>query len=157
MKMALKEAEKALSKGEVPIGCVIIKDGRVLSRGYNLRESVFDPTAHAEIIAIKKAAKKLKNWRLSGCAIYVTVEPCTMCAGAIVLSRIEKLVYAIPDEKAGAVRTLYQITSDPRLNHRVAEIIQGVCKDEATRMLKDFFKSLRGGKTKGVAEKIELF
>ncbi|MCX7831466.1 MAG: tRNA adenosine(34) deaminase TadA [Actinobacteria bacterium] len=143
MREALKEAEKAAKKGEVPIGAVIVKEGKVIGRGHNLRETKNDPTAHAEIIAIRQAAKKLKNWRLSGCTLYVTVEPCPMCAGAIVLSRIERVVYGAEDNKAGAVKSLYSLLSDERLNHRVSEIISGVEKERSTEILKDFFQKLR--------------
>lgn len=143
MKEAIKEALKAAKKGEVPIGAVIVKEGKVIGRGHNLRETKKDPTAHAEIMAIRQAAKKLKNWRLSGCTLYVTVEPCPMCAGAIVLSRIERVVYGTEDKKSGAVKSLYNLLTDVRLNHRVSEIISGVQKERSTEILKDFFKNLR--------------
>lgn len=144
MKEALKEARKAAEKGEVPIGAVIVKDGKIIGRGHNLRESTNDPTAHAEIIAIRKASKKLNNWRLSGCTLYVTVEPCIMCAGAIVLARIDKLVYGTDDPKAGAVKSLYKAVSDKRLNHRVKEVKSGVLKEECQELLRIFFSNLRG-------------
>lgn len=143
MKEAIKEAKRAAEKGEVPVGCVIVKDGRIIGKGHNLREKKFDPTAHAEIIAIRKAALKLKNWRLVGCTLYVTVEPCIMCAGAIVLSRIEKVVYAVEDEKSGAVRSLYSVLEDERLNHQVTEVVSGVCKEEVRALMKQFFRELR--------------
>jgi tRNA(adenine34) deaminase len=143
MREALAEARLAADKGEVPIGCVIVKDGEIVGRGHNLREASQDPTAHAEMIAIRDAASRLGAWRLTGCALYVTVEPCPMCAGAIVLARIDRLVYALPDEKAGAVRTLYGICSDPRLNHRVSDIVEGVLADEARALIQDFFRRLR--------------
>jgi len=143
MKLALSEAEKARDKGEVPIGAVIVTDGRVIARGHNLRESKNDPTAHAEIIAIRKAAKKLNSWRLINSTLYVTVEPCVMCIGAIVLARIPRLVFGCLDPKGGAVGSLYDISNDKRLNHRV-EVRSGVMAEEAQALLKDFFKRLRG-------------
>ncbi len=143
MKEALKEAEKAAQKGEVPIGAVIVKDGRIISRGHNLRESRQDPLAHAEMIAIYKAAKKLNNWRLTGCTLYVTVEPCPMCAGAILQSRIDRLVYGTEDPKAGAVKTLYRILEDERLNHQVKDIVSGVLAEDCASILSDFFAKLR--------------
>ena len=143
MREALAEARLAADKGEVPIGCVIVKDGEIVGRGHNLREASQDPTAHAEMIAIRDAASRLGAWRLTGCTLYVTVEPCPMCAGAIVLARIDRLVYALPDEKAGAVRTLYGICSDPRLNHRVSDIVEDVLADESRALIQDFFRRLR--------------
>lgn len=143
MKEAIKEAKKAAEKGEVPVGCVVVNQRKVIGRGHNLREGKNDPTAHAEIIAIKKAASRLKNWRLSGCTLYVTVEPCPMCAGAIVLSRIDRVVYAVEDEKAGAVKSLYTLLGDKRLNHQVAEVVDGICEEEVRGLIKRFFKILR--------------
>lgn len=140
--LALFEAEKARDKGEVPIGAVVVTDGRVIARGHNLRESKNDPTAHAEMIAIRKAAKKLNSWRLNKSTLYVTVEPCVMCIGAIVLARIPRLVYGCLDSKGGAVGSLYDISNDKRLNHRV-EVRSGVMDEEAQALLKDFFKKLR--------------
>ena len=144
--LALSEAEKARDKGEVPIGAVIVTDGRVIARGHNLRESKNDPTAHAEIIAIRKAAKKLNSWRLINSILYVTVEPCVMCIGAIVLARIPRLVFGCLDPKGGAVGSLYDISNDKRLNHMV-EVRSGVMAEEAQALLKDFFKRLRGKRT----------
>ena len=146
MMLALSEAEKARDKGEVPIGAVIVTDGRVIARGHNLRESKNDPTAHAEIIAIRKAAKKLNSWRLINSILYVTVEPCVMCIGAIVLARIPRLVFGCLDPKGGAVGSLYDISNDKRLNHMV-EVRSGVMAEEAQALLKDFFKRLRGKRT----------
>jgi len=143
MKEALKEAHKATKKNEVPVGAIVVKEGKIIGRGHNLRESLNDPTAHAEIIAIKRAARKLKNWRLNGCALYVTVEPCIMCAGAILLARLEKVVYGAKDPKSGAVSSLYEVLADQRLNHRVKEIIGGILEEECTTILREFFKSLR--------------
>jgi tRNA(adenine34) deaminase len=144
MRQALKEAQKAAAKNEVPIGAVVVKNGKIIGRGHNLRESLNDPTAHAEIIAIKKAAKKLKNWRLNGCTLYVTVEPCVMCAGAIILARLEGVVYGVKDPKAGAVASLYEVFDDKRLNHRVKRVEGGILKDECAAILKEFFNNLRG-------------
>ncbi len=146
MKLALSEAEKARDKGEVPIGAVIVTDGRVIARGHNLRESKNDPTAHAEMIAVRKAAKKLNSWRLTSSTLYVTVEPCVMCIGAIVLARVPRLVFGCLDPKGGAVGSLYDISNDKRLNHRV-EVRSGVMSEEAQALLKDFFKRLRGKRT----------
>lgn len=143
MKEALKEAKKAAQKGEVPVGAVIVKNGKIIARGHNLRESKQDPTMHAEIVAIKKAARKLENWRLAGCTLYVTVEPCPMCAGAIVQSRIGRVVYGARDPKAGAVASLYTILTDRRLNHQVSVITEGVLEEECSEILKSFFKRLR--------------
>ncbi|MEK6725918.1 MAG: tRNA adenosine(34) deaminase TadA [Deltaproteobacteria bacterium] len=146
MTLALSEAERASEKGEVPIGAVIVVDRRVVARGHNLRELNNDPTAHAEMIAIGKAAKKLKLWRLANSTLYVTVEPCVMCIGAIILARIPRLVFGCCDPKGGAVGSLYDISNDKRLNHRV-QVTSGVLADEAQALLKDFFKKLRGKKT----------
>ena len=146
MKLAIKEAKKARTKDEVPIGAVIVKDGKVISRGYNLRESKHNSLKHAEIIAIDKACKKLDNFRLEGCDLYVTVEPCLMCSGAIVQSRIRKVYFGAYDEKYGAVTSVanaFEIKS----NHRV-EFEQGVCKDECESLIKEFFKELRERKKK---------
>jgi len=142
MEIALKEAKKAGAKGEVPIGCVIVVDGKVIARGHNLRESKSDPSAHAEIIALRRAGKKLKTWRLDSAIVYVTCEPCPMCAGALVLARVKRVVYGCSDAKAGAVKTLYQIGKDKRLNHTF-ELSAGVKEKEAQELLSIFFKSLR--------------
>ena len=143
MKLALKEAEKAQAKNEVPIGCVVVVDGRVVARAHNLRESTCDPTAHAEILALRKAGKKLGDWRLEQATVYVTCEPCPMCAGALVWARVKRVVYGCSDPKAGAVNTLYQIGQDPRLNHRF-EVCSGVLEKECKEILKKFFKKKRG-------------
>lgn len=141
MKDAIKEAIKARQKEEVPIGAVIVKDGKVISRGYNLRESKQNSLKHAEIIAIDKACKKLKNFRLEDCDLYVTVEPCLMCAGAIVQSRIRKVYFGTCDEKYGAVTSVAN-AFDIKSNHKV-EFEQGVCKEECETLIKQFFKELR--------------
>jgi tRNA(adenine34) deaminase len=144
MREAIAEANKALAIEEVPIGCVIVHEpsGRIIGRGYNRRETDADPTAHAEILALREAARELGHWRLIDCALLVTLEPCPMCAGAIVNARVPKLIYGCDDPKAGAVRTLYQICEDPRLNHRV-EVVAGVLSDQCAQLLKDFFKAQR--------------
>lgn len=143
MQEAIKEAEKAFALGEVPVGAVVVRGGEIIGRGHNLREAHRDPTAHAEIIAIRQASRTLNNWRLTGCSLYVTVEPCPMCAGAIVLSRISTVVYGIDDPKAGAVRTLYRMLEDERLNHRVEEVISGVMAEKCRELMQEFFTRLR--------------
>jgi tRNA(adenine34) deaminase len=142
MGLALREAERAARHGDVPVGAVIARGGEVLAAAGNERELRRDPTAHAEIIAIRAAAEKLGGWRLTGCTIYVTIEPCPMCAGAIYMSRIERLVYGAVDEKAGAAGTLMDIVRDPRLNHQV-QVDSGLLATEAASLLKQFFASRR--------------
>jgi len=142
MRAALHEAEAALEKDEVPIGAVIVHNGRIIGRGHNQRESLRDPTAHAEILAITAAASAVGDWRLEGCTMYVTLEPCVMCAGAIVLARIPRLVFGARDPKAGACVSLYQVTEDPRLNHRVS-IAEGVLAEECGDLLRQFFAAQR--------------
>ena len=143
MRLAIEQASIAGRIGEVPIGAVIT-DGadNIVSRGYNLRESRNDPTAHAEIIAIRKAGEATGSWRLEDSTIYVTLEPCVMCIGAIILARINRLVFGARDPKAGAVFSVYEIGSDRRLNHTV-EVTEGVCAGECSALLKDFFSALR--------------
>ena len=143
MRWALLEADLAAQHGDVPVGCVIV-DGRgaLVARGRNRREVDQDPTAHAEMVALRLAAANRGHWRLSDCTLYVTLEPCPMCAGAIVNARVRRVVYGCPDPKAGATRTLMQIADDPRLNHR-AEIVEGVMADACAQRLKDFFAALR--------------
>lgn len=142
MSLALEQARMAGAEGEVPIGAVLVCDGQVVARGRNARETAADPTAHAEMLAIREAAAYLERWRLFGCTLYVTLEPCPMCAGAIVNARIDRLVYGASDPKAGYVGTLYDLSGDTRLNHHF-EVTAGVLEDECSRMLKDFFKELR--------------
>ena len=143
MEMALEEAETARQEDEVPIGAVIVSfEQGVIGRAHNQREQLTDPTAHAEMIAITQAAQALKSWRLDNCALYVTLEPCPMCAGAVVLARLPLLVYGAADPKAGACDTLYQITSDARLNHRV-QVVSGVLTDRCAAVLSDFFAEKR--------------
>jgi tRNA(adenine34) deaminase len=142
MAMALEEAAAAAAIGEVPIGAVVVCDGAVVSRAHNRREVDHDPTAHAEMLAIREASSKLGRWRLSDCTVYVTLEPCPMCAGAMHAARIGRLVYGAPDPKAGAVGTLYDLSSDERLNHRF-EYTPGVQAAEAAALLRSFFTVLR--------------
>ncbi len=143
MELALREAERAFEQDEVPVGAVVVKDGLVIGKGYNQNEQLKDPTAHAEIIAITAAANALGDKRLEGCTLYVTLEPCAMCAGAIVLARIPVLVFGAYDAKAGACGTLMNIVEDRRLNHRV-HVIPGVLDDKAMELLKGFFGAIRG-------------
>ena len=142
MKTALSEAALAAAEGEVPVGAVIVKDGEILARAHNLTETLNDPTAHAEVLAIREAASKLGWARLTGCTMYVTVEPCAMCAGAIVWARIEELVIGTMDPKAGACGSLMDIPEDERLNHRV-NIRRGMLADECAGVMKDFFAQRR--------------
>ncbi len=144
MKEAVAEARGALAMDEVPVGCVILHlpTDRIIGRGHNRRETDGDPTAHAEMIALREAATALGHWRLSECAMAVTLEPCPMCAGAIVNARIARLIYGCDDPKAGAIRTLYQICDDPRLNHQ-AQITGGVMAEECAKLLREFFQQQR--------------
>jgi tRNA(adenine34) deaminase len=143
MRLALGEARRAPATGDVPVGAVVVDaDGAVLGRGRNAREAVGDPTAHAEILALREAAARLGSWRLDGCTLVVTLEPCTMCAGALVLARVARLVYAAVDEKAGAVGSLWDVVRDRRLNHR-PEVVAGVLAVEAAEELRSFFRSHR--------------
>ncbi len=142
MKEALKEAEKALKKKEVPVGAVVVYQNKIIGRGHNQTETLKDATAHAEILAIGAASNFLNSWRLNDASIYVTVEPCIMCAGAIILSRLDRLIFGTPDPKAGACGSLYNLPQDIRLNHQV-EIISGVLEDQCKSILKAFFEKLR--------------
>lgn len=146
MQLAFEEAKKAAAMGEVPVGAVIVKDGEVIAAGHNLTESAKDPTAHAEIIAIRAAAAKLGGWRLPGCQMYVTTEPCSMCAGAIVWARIEKLYIGTMDPKSGACGSVFNIPQEAKLNHFV-EIETGIMQAECSQLMKDFFKKLRKEKS----------
>ncbi len=142
MQYALKEARKAYEKAEAPIGAIIVKDGKIISRAHNLRESKIDATAHAEIIAIKKACKKLGGWRLGDCDMYVTLEPCAMCAGAIIQARIRRVVIGAIDSKAGAGGSVVDLFGVEGFNHKV-EVVPGVMQGECSAILKDFFRNLR--------------
>lgn len=142
MREAILEAKKAEKLGEVPIGAVIVKDGVIIGRGHNLRETELDPTAHAELIAIKAASEHLSAWRLLDCTLYVTLEPCPMCAGAIVQSRVKRVVYGTTDYKAGCAGTLMNLLQEPRFNHET-ELTSGILQEECSNMLSNFFKQLR--------------
>ena len=142
MKAAIDQAHIALENGDVPIGAVIVHQNQIIAKGLNLRHKLNDPTAHAEIIALTAAAEYIGNWRLHGCTIYVTLEPCCMCAGAMVLGRLDRLVYGCDDPKAGAVKSLYNIVQDKRLNHRL-EVTSGILADECSAILTDFFRKKR--------------
>jgi tRNA(adenine34) deaminase len=142
MQLAIEQAERAGEIGEVPVGAVVVQGGRVIAAGHNRREIDQDPTAHAEMIAIRQAAQKLGSWRLDGCTVYVTLEPCPMCAGAMILARVERVVFGTGDPKAGATGTLYRLHEDDRLNHTF-EVVGGVLQDKCSALLSDFFKKLR--------------
>jgi tRNA(adenine34) deaminase len=146
MSEALAEARRAAAEGEVPIGAVVVYEGQIVGRGRNARERLHDPTAHAEVLALQQASQALRRWRLTGTTVYATLEPCPMCAGALVNARVDRLVYAVPDPKAGAVGTLFDIARDPRLNHRV-EVTSGVLAVECGDLLRGFFRGKRGGGT----------
>ena len=141
MKMALKEAKKAFKKNEVPIGAIIVRDNKVIAKTHNLREKTNKTTAHAEILAIEKANKALKSWRLDSCTLYVTVEPCPMCAGAIIQSRIDHVVYGVKDLKAGAHQSVVDLFDKP-FNHRV-QVTSGIMEEECSEIITKFFKKLR--------------
>jgi len=142
MKMALKEAQKAFDKNEVPVGAIIVKNNEIITKAHNQKELRIDPTGHAELLAIKKASKKLKQWRLNDCDIYVTLEPCPMCAGAIIQARFRKLYIATKDPKAGAVGSIINLLEIESFNHKV-EYEYGILEDECSKILKVFFKVLR--------------
>ncbi len=142
MGLALENARRAAALDEVPVGAVVVLDGRVAGRGHNLVIAASDPTAHAEIVALRAAAEAAGNYRLAGATLYATIEPCPMCCGAALNARVARLVYGAEDPKAGAVRTLYTLLEDPRLNHRVA-VVAGVRRDECAALLREFFKEKR--------------
>ena len=139
---ALAEAEKSAALDEVPVGAVIVKDNKIIARGHNLREKTHDPTAHAEIVAIRKACKKLKSWRLEGCTIYVTVEPCAMCAGTLLWARIDRIVFGCNDPKGGAIGSSFELFRVKNINHH-PEITRGVLDIACARLMQDFFKKKR--------------
>ena len=143
MDLALGEARLAAERGEVPVGAVVVHEERVIAQAYNQREALNDPTAHAEMIAITQAAEALGSWRLSDCTLYVTLEPCPMCAGAIVQARLPTVLFGAADPKGGGCQSLYAITNDERLNHR-CEVTGGVLGEEASELLKGFFRARRG-------------
>lgn len=144
MEEALKEAQKAQQMDEVPVGAILVVNDQIISRAHNLRESLQDPTAHAELIVIKNASQKLKRWRLNDATIYVTLEPCPMCAGAMALARIGRLVFGASDPKSGAVGSLMNIVRDNRLNHTV-EVVRGVLEEQSASILREFFSKKRNG------------
>jgi tRNA(adenine34) deaminase len=146
MKLAIEQAQIAEENGDVPIGAIIVFENQIVGKAYNQREQLNDPTAHAEIIALTQAAAFVESWRLHGCTIYVTLEPCPMCAGALVLARMDRLVYGCDDPKTGACGSLYDIVRDKRLNHRLA-VTTGVLADECGQLLRNFFEKKRPGRT----------
>lgn len=143
MRLALAEAARAAEQGEVPVGAVVVLGDRVIARAHNERERAADPTAHAEVLALRRAATSLGHWRLTDTTMFVTLEPCPMCAGALINARVRTVYYGCGDPKAGAVRTLYNLLEDQRLNHRVS-VVSGLLGDEAASLLKSFFARLRG-------------
>ena len=146
MKKALEEARLAFEKGEVPVGAVIVKDGEIIARAHNLKETLFDATAHAELLAIRQACEFLRNWRLVGCELYTTLEPCPMCAGAAILARVKRVVFGAYDPKAGAAGSVINLFEDKRFNHRV-EAVGGILAEESLQLLQPFFKVLRESNT----------
>jgi tRNA(adenine34) deaminase len=142
MLAAIEEAKLALEHEDVPVGCVVVKDGEVVGRGHNRREETGDPLAHAELLALRQAAESLEGWRLDGCDIFVTLEPCPMCAGALTQARLRRLVYGLRDFKAGAAGTVFDLVRDPRLPHRL-EVVDGIREDECRSLLQGFFDEKR--------------
>src|SRR5690625_1660066 len=142
MRLALQEAERAAEAGEIPIGAVVVKEGGIVGTGFNRRETRHDPTAHAEVLAIQRAAKALRRWRLTGCTLYATIAACPMCAGAAVLPRVDRVVYGAADPKGGAVGSLSAIARDPRLNHRI-DVVSGVLETDCANIMRSFFRTLR--------------
>lgn len=142
MKLSLQEARNALAKDEVPVGAVVVCRSEVIGRGHNLREELQEPTGHAEILALRDASSTLNSWRLEKSTLYVTLEPCVMCVGAILQARVSRLVFGCPDPKGGAVESLFSLCNDPRLNHRVS-VTRGVLQEECAEILKGFFSCLR--------------
>jgi tRNA(adenine34) deaminase len=143
MELAIEEALQAAEADEVPVGAVLVSDGRVIARDHNRSIALKDPTAHAEVLALRAGAARVGNYRLNGCALYVTIEPCPMCAGAIVHSRISRLIFGVRDAKGGAVASLYRLLGDPRLNHQV-EVIEGVQAERCQEVMQTFFNARRG-------------
>jgi tRNA(adenine34) deaminase len=142
MALALEQARLASDRGEVPVGALVVCQGEVVAQAGNEKEALCDPTAHAEMLVLRQAAARLERWRLSGCSLYVTLEPCPMCAGAMLSARIDRLVFGCTDPKAGAVETLFRLADDPRLNHRVT-VVGSVLAEEAAGLLRDFFQRRR--------------
>jgi len=147
MEEALRSAQRALEGGEVPIGAVVVHEGKIIARGHNLSITTNDPTGHAEILALREAGAALGNYRLTGCALFVTIEPCAMCAGALIHARLKRLVYGAADAKAGAVQSVIQVVNHPLLNHQI-EVVGGVLGEECTALIQNFFR-LRRGQAKG--------
>jgi tRNA(Arg) A34 adenosine deaminase TadA len=145
MALAVEEAREAARAGEVPVGAVLVREGEVIAQDHNRPISLHDPTAHAEILVLRAGAERMGNYRLSGCELYVTIEPCVMCAGAIVQSRISRLIFGARDEKGGAVKSLYRIPEDPRINHRM-QVIEGVLVEQCQEIIQAFFSVRRGKK-----------
>lgn len=148
MSEALKLAQKAAAMLETPVGAVVIRDGEIVGCGFNQRESLKDPVAHAELLAIREASRKLNSWRLSGCTLYVTLEPCAMCAGAIVLARMDRLVFGVRDPKGGCAGSIYDLVREPRFNHRL-DVTEGVLAEQCGGILTDFFRTLRATRRDG--------
>ncbi len=146
MRKAIEQAQKAGKLGEVPIGAVIVRDGKIIARAHNLRQTTKDATAHAEVLAIKKASKKLDTWHLVDCTLYVTLEPCPMCSGAIINSRLNRVVFGATDPKAGCCGTFYNLPMDARFNHRPQEVVSNVLADECASLLTSFFADIRKSK-----------
>jgi len=142
MKIALEEAAQAAVMGEIPIGAVLVVNDEIIAKGHNMRETWQDGTAHAEVVVIQAACKKLKRWRLTGATLYVTIEPCPMCAGAIIMSRIDRLVYGAPDSRAGACESLFNVVNNPALNHQV-KVTAGILEQECGKIVKDFMQEKR--------------
>ena len=151
MQLALDEARAAAAEGEVPIGAVVVCDGQVVAKAHNRREIDHDPSAHAEFAAMVQASQALDSWRLTGCTVYVTLEPCLMCAGLMVNARIDRCVYGAPDPKGGALGTLYDVSHDARLNHEF-EVVSGVCQQECADELRAFFRARRAARKRAAAE-----
>jgi tRNA(adenine34) deaminase len=142
MSLALEESCRAMENGEVPVGALVVHNGEIIARSHNLREGLQDPVAHAEMLVLREAARRLGRWRLTGATLYVTLEPCAMCAGALMLARIDRLVYGCEDPKAGACGSVFEIVREPRLNHRI-EVVRGVLQEECQSVLKKFFANRR--------------
>lgn len=156
MDLALQEAAKAAAEGEIPVGAVVVHQGGVVGRGHNRREKLQDPTAHAEILALREAAEHLQSWRLQGCTLYVTMEPCIMCVGGLLQARISRLVFGCLDSKGGAVESLYRLCEDPRLNHRLV-VQRGILEEECSKILTAFFPRLRKEEARGVQQSAESY
>lgn len=154
MRFALAEAQRAHDAGEVPVGAVVVIDNQILGRGYNRPIGLNDPTAHAEILALREAAERVGNYRLTGATLYVTIEPCAMCAGAIINARIKRLVFGAHDTRAGAVESLFQICANSSLNHQV-DVTSGVSADAARELIQNFFKERRGDQTDVVTRSLK--